>query len=362
MKGTFVWFCLLAPLSCYASDVTLKIEPNTQGGYVASPRSLELKENQTTRLHLNTPGAWQCFVAGIAIPESPDLRECKPLLDESLKSSTGGKPFLVVRSKMGNAEVIVPVTLSRERDWLPLLAATCAAVPLAISFFLLLGLRKRSNSLAATLSEENMRIEGYIATVADIGEILHISEPAPEKPVSSARSTGPQSRLGIRTSANDPTTATAELRGRVQEFLDRIESWQDLVRPTPDEITRGRVELRELEDRIRPGFDPDVSFAEFRRIAEAVARVAVNATDTRFDREHENARLQKALDDLVAEAELSPIQPRRGERFNELNHHPIPPSESATSPQHRGLIASVIRRGLKRDNTVISRADVTLFD
>ena len=161
------------------------------------------------------------------------------------------------------------------------------------------------------------------------------------------------------------STANGVLAGRrplFAQFVKDAEAWckiaTDNLKDVPFDVRNGLEEIRSLSP--QPGLGDDL-LGRFQKYATKVARVALMHSDERFDPLFANQPLQETIRRLVNAAGLTLIQPRTGERFNHDVHQPVG-QEPADSSQRHGLIAAVVRRGLRNDQSVICKAEVRVYD
>ncbi|MGO4881279.1 MAG: hypothetical protein ACLP59_10695 [Bryobacteraceae bacterium] len=361
MKRLLPWLLFWFPLVIWA-QAQIEINCPSKQHCVADPSYLAL--GTLKQVVIKSTGEWVCFVydpSGKAKAATAGL-PCVP--QEWKKPDTAQQPALIFCPKghtpddQDPTNVVVPLLIEQAPAMgvsLPLVAAALlSALSAAMSLFLWAGAGAPSETLRAAQERLRGDLQLLPSTIDRVAANLQF----PELPLRREPERG-RDREPDRSPSSEDTrrTLTAEPQGigldRAQ-LMGSIDAWTKLAPTIPPEIG---IQTTRLLSAGR-----NISAAELRTIAETIAQVAVRSTDEMAGAGGEYPKFEDALRTLVRSAGLTLIEPQTKDAFDDNRHRTMGSSSDTPSPQLRGSIAKVKRRGLERSGTVVAKAEVILYD
>lgn len=332
---SLAWMLLifLAP-PVRAEPISLTCE---KGKCWSVPGYVVLGDNGKSGLEVNSSiKDWTCSVYGLNASRATDNQ--KPCKQTGEKPPEGVEHALIF--KRGQERVVVPILLPAGKGGLDLAKARWVVLALCGLSFVLSGLVcLRSFRAAGAQAQQTKLLEERLSS-------LHRQLEDSDRRVttqlqSAAPAPGPTPPL-TRQLFTPKTKPHAS-------FIVAVDEWLRVARTNEPAIlnTLERIESDHLA--------PD----EFKALADQIAESAVRFTDSRFP-QRQNPELQRALEQVVAEAGLAFVNPQPNTHFDSRKHVSVETKKTSQG----GLtarVAEVKRRGLERDGRVIVRAEVKQY-
>jgi hypothetical protein len=144
----------------------------------------------------------------------------------------------------------------------------------------------------------------------------------------------------------------------IESILAATDEWWSpivsLGMTRPQTVSNPYKRLRALADGV-DHIDPDKVSKDGRAIAQA----ALLFSDKH--RLFEERAIQSGLNVLLKTVGLTLVNPRPGERYDSAVHEVVG-RDPAPTQQSRGLISEIVQRGLQDSRTILSKAEVRVYD
>jgi hypothetical protein len=213
--------------------------------------------------------------------------------------------------------------------------------------------------------------ERLIGEVRDLRQrIKSLVSPSSLPPISPSALIGPvraapdQSQSEQRQSDRQPpdhqqpdrrTAERSPAEENLQRVLDAAVAWSTTIDRVPESFREAYRRLENLRGRAE-AYPP-----VFLNQSTHLARTALNHSDSHSDPRFEQRAIQDALTHLIAATGLTLISPSRLDLYDEDLHDVVGRDPSPDLPS-RNTVSRVNRRGLRRADAIVSRAEVCIYD
>jgi hypothetical protein len=161
-----------------------------------------------------------------------------------------------------------------------------------------------------------------------------------------------------RPAAPPPPPEPVRDSSSIEAILEAADGWWSPIAPLgmtrPQTFSSPYKRLRVLADGLDP-IDPD----KVSRDGRAIAQAALLFSDKH--RLFDERAVQSGLNVLLKTVGLTVVSPRVGERYDPVVHEAVG-RDPAPAQQNRGHISEVVQRGLQDGRTIITKAEVRVYD